>query len=80
MTRGDVRNFVSHNAGELGLFGGAKDQAAINIEKSAGKSEGVDLIGVDDFDGEGNTGVGIADEILADAVDVFDDDGVIDEF
>ena len=80
VTRGDVRNFVSHNAGEFSFFGRAKDQAAVDIEKTAGKGEGVDFIGVDDFNGEGNAGVGIANEILADAVDVFDDDGVVDQF
>ncbi len=79
MAGGDVGDFVGHNAGELGFFLGAQDQAAIDIEKPAGKSEGVDFVGIDDFDCKGNTGVGITDEILADAVDVFGDDGVVDQ-
>jgi hypothetical protein len=79
VARGDVRDFVGHDAGEFGLFLGAEDQAAVDVEKASGEGEGVDFVGVDDLDGEGHAGVGVADEVLADTVDVFGDDGVIDE-
>src|ERR1039457_3992935 len=35
-------------------------------------------IGIEHFDGEGDLGIGVSDEILPDAVDVFGDDGVVD--
>ncbi len=74
-----MRDFVGHDAGEFGLFLGAEDQAAVDVEEAAGEGEGVDLVGVDHLDGEGHAGVGVADEVLADTVDVFGDDGVINE-
>jgi hypothetical protein len=77
VARGDVRNFVGHDAGEFGLFLGAKDQAAVNIEKAAGEGEGVDFVRVNDLDGEGHARIGVADKVLADAVDVFGDDGIV---
>ncbi len=80
VARGDVGDFVGHDAGEFRLFIGAKNQAAVDVEKSARKREGVDFVGVNDLDGEGNFCVGIAHEILADAIDVFGDDGVVDKF
>nr|QST87845.1 hypothetical protein [uncultured organism] len=76
---GDVRDFVGHNAGEFRLFLGAENQAAIDVEKAARESESVDFVGVDDLDGKGHAGIGVADEILADAIDVFGDDGVVNE-
>jgi hypothetical protein len=72
-----VGGLVGHDAGEFGLFLGAKDQAAVDIEKAAGEGEGVDFVGVDDLDGEGHAGIGIADEVLAHAIDVFSDDGIV---
>jgi len=44
-------------------------RAAIDVEEAAGQSERVDFIGIDDLDGEGNARVGVAHEILADAIE-----------
>jgi len=71
---------MSHDAGEFRLFLGAQNQTAVDVEKSAGKREGVDFIRVDDLDGEGNSRVGIANQVLANAIDVFGDDGIVYQF
>src|SRR5208282_2800376 len=74
-----MRDFVGHDAGEFGFFLGAQNEAAVDVKEATGKSESVHFVGVDDLDSEGNFCVGVADEILAYAVDVFSDDGIIDE-
>jgi len=74
---GDVRNFVSHDAGEFGFFRSAKNEPAIDVEKASGRANGVHFIGVDDLNGEGDAGVGIADKILTDAIDLLDHDWII---
>ena len=70
---------VRHDAGQFGLFVGGEDEAGVDVEEAAGQGHGVDLVGVDDLDGEGNLAVGVLDDVLADAVDVFDDDRVGDQ-
>ncbi len=72
-------NLVSHDARELRLFLSAEDQAAVHIKKAAGQRESVDFVGIDDFDGEGNARIGIAHQVLANAIDVFRNDGVVNE-
>ena len=71
---------MGHDAGKLGFFLGAEDQAAIDVEEAAGKSESVHFIGVDHLDREGYFCVGVANKVLADAIDVFGDDGVVNHF
>ena len=75
----DVGDLVGHDAGKFGFFVGGQDEAGVDVEESAGQRHGVDLVGVDDLDGEGDFAVGVLDDVLADAVDVLDDDGVGDE-
>ena len=75
----DVGGLVRHDAGELGLFVRGQDQAGVDVEEAAGQGHGVDLVGVDHLDGEGDLAVGVLDDVLADAVDVLDDDGVGDQ-
>ena len=36
---GDVRDFVSHDAGEFGFFVAGGDQAGVDVEVAAGKGE-----------------------------------------
>src|ERR1035437_1175792 len=76
---GDVGNLVGHDAGEFGFRFGLEDEARVDEEESAGKGEGVDFLGIQDLDGERHFGVRVADEILPDAVDVFGDDGVVND-
>ncbi len=75
----DVSDLVGHDARDFGFFIGGHDEAGVDIKEAAGESHGVDLVGVDDLDGEGDFAVGVFDDVLADAVDVLDDDGIGDE-
>ena len=70
---------MGHHAGQFGFFLGAENQAAVYIKETAGKSESVDLVRVNHLDGEGNLGVGVAHEVLPDAVYVFGDDRIINQ-
>ncbi len=79
MARGHVRNFVRHHASKLRLFLRAQDQAAVDVEKSARQREGVDFVGVDDFDGEGNARIRIAHQVLSHAIHVLGDNGIVDQ-
>src|SRR4029077_18760079 len=55
----------------------AQNQAAIDVEESAGQREGVDFVGVDDFDSERHARVGVAHQVLSHAVHIFGDYGII---
>src|SRR5258708_32722480 len=79
VTGGDVGDFVGHDAGQFRFFVGGQNQAGIYIEEPAGQREGVDLVGIDDLDGKGHFGVGIAHQVLPDAVYVFVDDRVLNQ-
>src|SRR5690348_11496067 len=68
---GNVGDLVGHHGGEFGFIIGGENQGAVHIQKSAGKAVGAgNIAGVDDLGGEGNFGVGIADDLLSEAVDV----------
>src|SRR5690349_2494385 len=68
---GNVGDLMGHHGGEFGFIIGGENQCAVHVEKSAGKAVGAgNIAGVDDLDGEGNFGVGIADDLLSEAVDV----------
>ena len=79
VARRDVRDLVRHDAGQFGFGFGLQHQAGVHEEESAGQREGVHLFGIQHLDGEGNLGVGIPDEVLADAIDVLGDDRVVDD-
>ena len=79
MARGDVRYLVRHDARDLGLVVGGEDESLVDVEEAAGQREGVDLVGVYDLDGEGDLGVRVEHDVLADAVYVLGDDGVVYE-
>src|SRR5205085_7880954 len=57
-----------------------QNQAFVHIEEAAGQSERVDLVGVNDLDGEGNFGVRVKHYVLAYAIDVLCDYRVVNEF
>src|SRR6266550_132624 len=80
VTGGHVGNLVGHNAGKLRLFHSVQDQAAVHVEEAAGQCEGVDFVGIDHLDGEGNSRIGIANQVLTNAVDVFGDHWIVNEF
>ena len=68
----DVGDLVGHDAAEFGLFVSSEDEAGVDVEEAAGQRHGVDLVRVDDLDGEGDLAVGVLDDVLADTVDVLD--------
>ena len=79
VARGHVGDFVRHHAGQFGFGLGLQDQAGVHEEEAARQREGVHFLGIQHLDGEGNLGVGVADQVLPDAVDVLGDDRVVDD-
>src|SRR5262245_55595116 len=79
MTRRDVRNLVRHRTSQLCFIIGSQDQPLVDIEKSAGEGECVDLIAVDDLYSEGNFCIRMEHDILADLVYVVSNDRVFDK-
>src|SRR5271163_5024664 len=73
----NVRNLMRHHARQFSLFIGRQNQAGVYIEKATGQRERVHFIGIDDLDGKRNLGIGIAHQILSDAVHVFRDHRVL---
>ena len=69
----DVGGFMGHDAGKFGFFIGVEDQAGVDVEEAAGEGHGVDLVRVDDLNGERDFAVGDLDDVLTDAVHVFGD-------
>ena len=69
-----MRDLVRHHAGEFGFVVGRENQSAVDVEESAGQREGVDFIVIEDLDGEGHARVGVAHQVLTNAIDVFVDD------
>src|SRR5207302_1759819 len=75
-----MADFVGHDGGELGLVIGRQNQSAVDVEKASGKAVGAGNVSrVDDFDGERNFGVGVANDLLSEAVDVVIDRLVVDD-
>ncbi len=70
---------MGHDPGQLRLLVGIQNQAGVDVEESAGQRQGVDLVRIDDLDGERNLAIGVLDDVLADAVDVFHDHRIGDE-
>ena len=80
MAGGDVRDFMRHHARQLSFVIGGQNQPRVDVEKSARQREGVDLVGVDDLDGEGHLGIGVAHQVLADAVHILRDHRIGNQF
>ena len=79
VARRDVRDLVRHDAGQFGFVLGLQDQAGVHEEEAARQRERVHFFGVEHLDGEGHLGVGVAHQVLADAVDVLGDDRIVDD-
>ena len=67
---------MRHDSGKFRFVVRFEYQAFVHIEIAARKGEGIDLVGIDNLDVERDLGVGVFDDILADAVDVFAYNGV----
>src|SRR6266404_5496515 len=79
MTGGNVSNFVGHHAGQLGFIVSGEDQARINVEETAGQREGINVVRINDLDDEWHLRIGVADQVLAQPVDVFADSRISDQ-
>src|ERR1700751_2008816 len=55
-----VRYFMGHDARQLRLLLGAKNQTAIYIKESSRQREGIDLVGIDHLDREWSSRIRIA--------------------
>ena len=74
-----MRDFMRHHAGQFGLRIRLQDQPGVDEEKSARQRECVDVFRVDHLDGERHLGVGVAHQVLPDAVHVLGDNRVVDD-
>src|SRR5262249_52737131 len=79
VTRGDVGDLVRHRPGQLGFALGCLDQSRVNKDESPRQGKRVQLLAFYDLEGEGDGRVGVADQILAQAVDVLADDRVVEQ-
>jgi len=77
--RGYVRDLMRHHSRQLGFIVGLENQAGVYKEKPAGQGEGVDLLGIQHLDRERYLGVGVAHQVLAEAVDVFGNYRIVDD-
>jgi len=80
MARADMRNLMRHHSGQLGFLVRCQDSSRIDVDESAGERERVDHVGVNDLKGEGYLCVGVTHQILSDAVHIFGNHGISDEF
>ncbi len=71
-------DLMGHHARQFGLVISGQDQPGVDVEESSGKGHGVDFVGVHDLDGEGDFGVRVANQVLANTVDVLVDYRVLD--
>jgi len=79
MTSGNVCDFVSHHAGQLGFIICRQQQTLVYIKESTRQRESVHFVRIYDFNRERNFCVGMQNDILADPIYVFSNDWVFDE-
>src|SRR5215469_3111475 len=68
VTGSNMGDLVRHNTGKFGLFVSSQDQSRVYVEESAGQGESIDFVRVDNLDGERDLGIGVADQVLTDAI------------
>ena len=78
MTGSDVRNLMRHHSSQLGFIVGGQNQSTVHVEETARQRKGVHLFGIEHLNREGHARVGVAHQILADAIDVFGDNRIGD--
>src|ERR1017187_10135556 len=77
VARRHMRDLVGPRRRQFVLFVGDLDERRVDEDITAGQREGVRRIALDHLKGERDLGIGAANQILADAVDVFGDQRVI---
>ena len=75
--RGHVADFVRHGAGQLSFGFGHPDQPGIDENIAARQREGIDGVVLDDLEADWDLGVGVARQVLAEAIDVLANDGIV---
>jgi len=80
MPRGDVGDFVRHHASNLGFAFGGQQQPAVDVKKPARQRKSIYILRLYDFYGERYLCVRIEGDILTDAIYIFGDYGVGDQF
>ena len=78
--RRDVSDLVRHHACELGFVLRLQDQPGVHEEEAARQRHRVHFFGVQHLDRDRHLRVRVADEVLADAIDVLGDDRIVDDF
>src|SRR5579875_317727 len=73
-----VSYFVRHYAGEFRFRIGLQDEPGLDKEEAARQCKGIYRWILNHLDGEGNLRVRIADQVLADTINVFGDNRVVD--
>ncbi len=76
---GGVAEFVGDNGCQFGFVVRDLQGGGVDVDVAAGERESSDFLGFEEREGNGEGDIGVAGEVLADAVDVFGDDGVFDE-
>src|SRR3954469_9263037 len=76
----NVRDLMGHNTSDLGFVVSREDQAFIYKKESAGQRECVDLIAIDYLDREWDLCVRMQNNVLANAINVFGYQWIVDHF
>ena len=79
MPRGNVRNLVRHHTGQFSLVIGCRNYAGVHEKEATRQRERVNLFRVDHLNCERNLRIGIAHQILANAIDIFRNDRIVDD-
>jgi len=79
VTGGDVGDLVRHHSRQLSLAFRPEHQPRVHEEEPPRQRKRVDIPAVDHLDRERHLGVGVADQVLANTVDVLGDDRVVDD-
>ncbi len=77
VARRNMGDFMRHHSRQFRLVAGAQDKAGIDEQESARQGKGIDLIGIDYFDGKWHLGVGVVRQILSEPVNIFRDYRVV---
>jgi hypothetical protein len=78
--RRDMGDLMGDHARQLSFVVGGFDQTAIDVKKTAGQCERIDVRRINHLDRHRYFDIGVDDYVLRDAVDNLEDDRVVKEF
>jgi len=76
---GHMSNFVRHDAGQFSLVVGFQNESRVHEEETSRESEGVHFFRIQNFDREGDFGVGVPHQVLAYPVHIFRNNRVVNQ-